>query len=143
MSGSHGNHDPLTASHVALNSFQLATFYMNLFWPATVNLYTLLRRESAHSIFCGCSPRDPALFQFTDLQVTCLPVLRPSHNHSSALSPAILTMGVWPRWKGLRVTGDHTSPQQKRQEASSCSPIGQTTSGFFHHRGFQNCKPNF
>ena len=47
MSGSHGGHDPLTASHVALDFFQLATFYMNLFWPAAINLYALLRLESA------------------------------------------------------------------------------------------------
>ena len=35
---------------------------------------------------------------------------------------------------------DHASRQQKRHDASSCSAIGQSTYGFFHHRGYQSCK---
>lgn len=61
-------------------------------------------------------------------------------NHTSALSTVILKMGLWPRWRGFQTFPGHSSRQQKRQDASSCSTIGQSTYGFFHNRAYQSCK---
>ena len=107
--------------------FQLATFYTSLLQSATIKSTCIFfRLEFAHFPFRGSNN----LF-----------LVHLSTQHlTPALSTMISSMGLWPLWRTLQAAGDHASSQQKREEVSSCSPIGQSTSGFFHHRGFRSCK---